>query len=175
MKFKCKKCGSTEVECEYESGKDFIISGAGANVGMSNVYDGGGRNFTEFITAETLSPDDPYFLKYPNPGPIQNVSCDHLYSGNACCPCGRSLNQNVKGVCVRVDGKQTWPVPYGKKGLSLENALRTLAVSGIPINDRSEASLLKTMWDMQMISGEVYITRLREIGDKKQESCERMK
>jgi hypothetical protein len=179
MLFKCKKCGSTEVECEYEAGKDFTFGGPGANVGISNIYAGEGKNFTEFIS---------------NIQTVNQVSCDHLASGNACCPCGRYLNEDVKAVCVMVGNKQTWPTPYGKEGLSIKEAQQVLNTECLDmvkeghgkegfsllnafsqIHDVSETEKLKIMWDRQMISGKVYITRLREIGDKKQESCERMK
>jgi hypothetical protein len=152
MKFKCKRCGSTEVECEYEAGKDFFTSGAGANTGFSNL------KFTE------------------SPFPI--YQCDHMLSGNACCPCGWYLNPSVKSVCVMVGGQQTWPTPYGEKGLTLDDAwieYRNREGASTLIDDRPEADILKTMWDRQMITGEVYITRLREIGDKKREGCERLK
>jgi hypothetical protein len=176
MRFKCKDCGSTNVELVTDDKDwDFSFGGPGANVGINNIcLDSSPDEVVAFWATQTV--------------------CDHLASGNACCPCGQHLNPNVKSVCVMVDGKQTWPTPYGEKGVSIEEAQQILNTECLDkvregkgkegfsllnafsqIHDVSEAGKLKIMWDRQMITGEVYITRLREIGDKKQEASERLK
>lgn len=98
-------------------------------------------------------------------------TCDHLASGNASCPCGYYLNEDVKAVCSYGDnGEQIWYKPYGQKGLSLEEAEKELEFIKeslvLDVDSMDETDRLKVMWDRQMITGEVYITRLREIGDK---------
>jgi hypothetical protein len=167
MECKCRDCGSTNIELTPDE-KDWMgtFGGAGANIGINNIWAG-----LDLIGIE----DIPKYL-------ANQATCDHLASGNACCPCGHYLNEEVKAVCSYAaipPGKPMWFTPYGKKGLSLEDAEKELESIKrhlvVDVDSMDEAGRLEVMWDRQMINGETYITRLREIGDKKKEACERLK
>lgn len=88
--------------------------------------------------------------------------CDHMFSGNACCPCGAYTNGMVKSVCVYTNKGQTWPQPHGTQGMAINKALTTLRHLSEHTSD-STASLLKLAWDSQMINGEKYIEALKSI------------
>ncbi len=84
--------------------------------------------------------------------------CDHLFSGNACCPCGQYQNNCVKSVCTIINGKQYWFKPYGEKGLPLDDAVALLKHKYPTYTYESDKCLAEVLWDHQMINGVTYLS-----------------
>lgn len=88
------------------------------------------------------------------------IHCDHLCSGRKTCPCGFTVNSNVKSVCKYVNGQQAWPTPYSRAGIRWIDAKRIL-------QEREEnwyltnIELLEKAWDEQMISGKEYMDNVK--------------
>lgn len=97
--------------------------------------------------------------------------CDHLFSGNACCPCGTYKNDMVKSVCVQVSGEQTWPYPFGKRGIGIEDAHVFLKKSHPKASD---LEIVVWAWNMQMITGAEYIEELENLGASDLVQAEKM-
>jgi len=104
-----------------------------------------------------------------------HVCCDHLCSGNACCPCGYVRNDRVKSVCTVQNGRQLWLHPYGPYGISISEAMAKIwsqYEDGVVPDD---LSVLEMAWDQQMITGQKYIDALKTHGGEKIIEAERLK
>jgi hypothetical protein len=122
-----------------------------------------------FQTDEKLAKN---FTWTPAPGEQIYTTCDHMTGGAACCPCGKHLSPYVKGNHSDAEIKKygiSLPythspdrLPYGERGLSLNEALELVYRT---LGSMTEPEALNQAWMRKMISGEVYITRLRQIND----------